>query len=401
MGDGLEETVANIKDLNGRTALHFAAVGGRAHVCRYLTAEAKLDVNARDGKGETPLHTSITADRYPTAVHLLENGANPNAATDSGLTPLHYAAKSGLKKFLLLLILKGAEVDAKADSGTPLKWAAIHGQKKAVKILLDNHADPNMIFDFIHSPLVASILASSFDCVKLLLQAGADPNTCSLGMTPLEVAASNGETQLGLTPVEVAALGGHIEDIRILLPVTFPIPKVTDWSFDGIMKYVNSEKFERKRKLRKLEHFFLSTSKGEDAFVRKDYVNAIRWYTEAVDTEAALLSSQTFLAEAFILTNRSLCWAHLNEGDLALRDAIASRMVLPSLPKAHYAEGVAWNLSKDFKRAAESFLSGMRLDRKNRQLNDLFSLVLLDSAISHQFSLSHKPKRFPTTHSIL
>jgi hypothetical protein len=51
MGDGLEETVANIKDLNGRTALHFAAVGGRAHVCRYLTAEAKLDVNARDGKG--------------------------------------------------------------------------------------------------------------------------------------------------------------------------------------------------------------------------------------------------------------------------------------------------------------------------------------------------------------
>lgn len=48
---------------------------------------------------------------------------------------------SGLKKFLLLLILKGAEVDAKADSGTPLKWAAIHGQKKAVKILLDNHAD--------------------------------------------------------------------------------------------------------------------------------------------------------------------------------------------------------------------------------------------------------------------
>ncbi|KAI9395338.1 hypothetical protein POPTR_005G219201v4 [Populus trichocarpa] len=383
MGDGLEETVANIKDLNGRTALHFAAVGGRAHVCRYLTAEAKLDVNARDGKGETPLHNSITADRYPTAVHLLENGANPNAATDSGLTPLHYAAKSGLKKFLLLLILKGAEVDAKADSGTPLKWAAIHGQKKAVKILLDNHADPNMIFDFIHSPLVASILASSFDSVKLLLQAGADPNTCSLGMTPLEVAASNGETQLGLTPVEVAALGGHIKDVRILLPVTFPIPKVTDWSFDGIMKYVNSEKFERKRKLRKLEHFFLSTSKGEDAFMRKDYVNAIRWYTEAVDTEAALLST------------------HLNEGDLALRDAIGSRMVLPSLPKAHYAEGVAWNLSKDFKRAAESFLTGMRLDRKNRQLNDLFSLVLLDSAISHQFSLSHKPKRFPTTLSIL
>nr|TKS03444.1 hypothetical protein D5086_0000154410 [Populus alba] len=340
MRDGLEETVANIKDLNGRTALHFAAVGGRAHVCRYLTAEAKLDVNARDGKGETPLHNSITADRYPTAVHLLENGANPIAATDSGLTPLHYAANSGLKKFLLLLILKGAEVDANANSGTPLKCAAIHGQKKAVKILLDNHANPNMIFDFIHPPLVASILASSFDCVKLLLQAGADPNTCSLGTTPLEVAASNGETQAIRCLLNAGADPNVTNsDVRILLPLTFPIPKVTDWSFDGIMKYVNSEKFERKRKLRKFEHFFLSASKGEDAFMRKDYVNAIR--------------------------------------DLALRDATASRMVLPSLPKAHYTPkelpAIYQNSSsQDFKRAAESFLTGMRLDRKTRQLNDLF-----------------------------
>ena len=61
--------------------------------------------------------------------------------------------------------------------------------------------------------------------------------------------------QLGLTPVEVAASGGHIEGVRILLPITCPIPKVTDWSFDGIMKYVNSEKFERKVKLDNLPYF--------------------------------------------------------------------------------------------------------------------------------------------------
>lgn len=48
---------------------------------------------------------------------------------------------AGPKKLLLLLILKGAKVDAKANSGTPLQWAASHGQKKAVEILLDKHAD--------------------------------------------------------------------------------------------------------------------------------------------------------------------------------------------------------------------------------------------------------------------
>ncbi|KAJ6306558.1 hypothetical protein OIU78_021801 [Salix suchowensis] len=389
MGDGLEETVASIKDLNGRTALHFAAVGGRAHVCRYLTEEAKLDVNVRDGKGETPLHYSISTDRYQTAVHLLEKGANPNAATDEGLTPLHFAAKSGLKKLLLLLIMKGAKVDAKANSGTPLQWAASHGQKKAVEILLDKHADPNMVFDFVHSPLMASILASSFECVKLLLRAGADPNTCSRGKTPLEVAASNGETEImrcllnagadpkvtnnfGFTPVEVAALAGHSEGVRILLPITCPIPKVSDWSFDGIMKHVNSEKFERKRMLRKVKHLVLSLSKGHDAFITKDYVNAIRWYTEVIDTAPSFLCNQTAVAEAVSLTNRSLCWAHLNEGDLALTDAIASRMAQPFWPMARYAEGLAWNLLKDFKRAAESFFTGMQLDRENRQLNDLF-----------------------------
>ncbi|CAK7346472.1 unnamed protein product [Dovyalis caffra] len=93
MGDGLAETVANIKDSNGRTALHFAAVGGRTHACRYLMAEAKVDVNARVGKGATPLHYSIPTYHYPTAVHLRENGAKPNGATDKGLTPMHFAVK--------------------------------------------------------------------------------------------------------------------------------------------------------------------------------------------------------------------------------------------------------------------------------------------------------------------
>ncbi|KAJ6681257.1 hypothetical protein OIU74_019687 [Salix koriyanagi] len=378
MGDGLEETVASIKDLNGRTALHFAAVGGRAHVCRYLTEEAKLDVNVK-------LLCTILFQQIVTKPQFifLRMGANPNAATDEGLTPLHFAAKSGLKKLLLLLIMKGAKVDAKANSGTPLQWAASHGQKKAVEILLDKHADPNMVFDFVHSPLMASILASSFECVKLLLRAGADPNTCSRGKTPLEVAASNGETEImrcllnagadpkvtnnfGFTPVEVAALAGHSEGVRILLPITCPIPKVSDWSFDGIMKHVNSEKFERKRMLRKVKHLVLSLSKGHDAFITKDYVNAIRWYTEVIDTAPSFLCNQTAVAEAVSLTNRSLCWAHLNEGDLALTDAIASRMAQPFWPMARYAEGLAWNLLKDFKRAAESFFTGMQLDREKQ-----------------------------------
>lgn len=50
-GGALAAAIANIKDDNGVTALHFAAAGGKTHVCKYLIEELKLDVNMKDGKG--------------------------------------------------------------------------------------------------------------------------------------------------------------------------------------------------------------------------------------------------------------------------------------------------------------------------------------------------------------
>lgn len=43
-----------------------------------------------------------------------------------------------------LLLSKGAPVDSQSDSGTSLIWAAGHGQKDAVEVLLENHANVSM-----------------------------------------------------------------------------------------------------------------------------------------------------------------------------------------------------------------------------------------------------------------
>lgn len=50
-GKGMAKTVADVKDANKRTALHFAAREGRIEVCKFLVEELKLDVNVKDEDG--------------------------------------------------------------------------------------------------------------------------------------------------------------------------------------------------------------------------------------------------------------------------------------------------------------------------------------------------------------
>ncbi|GKU86396.1 hypothetical protein SLEP1_g929 [Rubroshorea leprosula] len=66
------------------------------HVCKYLVEEVKVDIDVEEKKfGSTPLHQAILHERFQTAVHPLESGANPNAVTHNRRTALHFAAKKG------------------------------------------------------------------------------------------------------------------------------------------------------------------------------------------------------------------------------------------------------------------------------------------------------------------
>ncbi|KAA8543324.1 hypothetical protein F0562_021181 [Nyssa sinensis] len=377
-GEGFAKTFVGVKDAEDRTALHFAAVGGRTRICKYLIEELKLDVNMKDGKGATALLHATLGQHFPTTVYLLENGANPTLADDKGFSALHFAADKGCKELMRLLISKGAEVDAKSDFGTPLQCAAAKGKKEAIKILLDNNANPNSVCHHIFTPLAVSILAKSFECSKMLLKARADPNLGSCGVTPLGIAASEGETEVikcllkaganpnftnyyGLTPLEIAALHGNHDGLMILFPVTSQIPTIPNWSVGGIIKHIHSKEAREQREHKEKENFLLSKSKGEDAFKRKDYVNAIYWYTQAINADPS---------DATVLSNRSLCWACLNEGRRALSDAEACVLLRPNWPKAYYREGVAWKLLKNFVRAADSFSDALKLDPENEELQN-------------------------------
>ena len=70
---------------------------------------------------------------------LLETGENIEALNGKGNTPLHEAARNGQDKAVHTLLSHGANKEAKNGNGdTPLHEAARYGQDKAVHILLSH-----------------------------------------------------------------------------------------------------------------------------------------------------------------------------------------------------------------------------------------------------------------------
>ncbi|KAL0371225.1 UNVERIFIED_CONTAM: Ankyrin repeat domain-containing protein 53 [Sesamum angustifolium] len=400
-----------VKDKEGQTALHCAATAGKTQICKYLVEKLKVEMNPKTGEGDTPLLLAVMVEQLPTANYLIKQGADVKASDFKGMTALHYAAERGDKKLMQLLISQGAEVEAESDHGTPLQRAASHGEKEAVQILLDHKSNPNFASPLLMTPVMLSIVARSFECLDMLLKitekymlllffhfldsklrlvisgslflnemsAGADPNLVSCGITPLAFTASSSESEIdymkfllkagadpnvvgtaGMTPLECAAFAGNVEAVMILLPVTSRIPSIPDWSFHGIMSHIHSEEAKEQREFKEKENFLLAKQRGGDAFKKNDYLSAMVCYTEAISLCPG---------DATMLSNRSLCWARLNEGKRALSDAQSCVHLRPDWPKAHYREGVAWRLLGKYSMASEAFSHALRLDPENKEIH--------------------------------
>ncbi|KAF7138379.1 hypothetical protein RHSIM_Rhsim07G0074300 [Rhododendron simsii] len=323
-GNGLAQTVADVKDANKRGALHFAAREGQTEVCKYLVEELKLNVDTKDEDGETPLLHAARQGHITTVKYLIECGANANIPSELGATALHHAAGIGDIELMRFLLSKGVDIDSQSDAGTPLIWAAGHAQQDAVKVLLEHHADPNAETEDGITPLLSSVAAGSLACLELLIQAGAKVNITAGGATPLHIAADNGSPEVinsllkagadanatdedGLKPVQVAAARGNRKAVEILFPLTSKIQSVPEWNVDGILEQMQSEtgKEQEETKEDKLLRD-ATTSKqampeptpeakkkaaeakfrGEDAFKRKDYLMAVDAYTQKFDEAA-------------------------------------------------------------------------------------------------------------------
>lgn len=103
--------------------------------------KTKINVNARNKDGETPLIATVA----PKVAELLVNGgAELDLADPKGRTALMHAAKNNYVEILRVLTRAGAKLDLQdTDGSTALMLCAEKGLENSVKVLIDAHAAVN------------------------------------------------------------------------------------------------------------------------------------------------------------------------------------------------------------------------------------------------------------------
>ncbi len=109
---------------------------------------------------------------------LLKAGADPNARSPYD-APLHVAARLGSVKLVTALIDAGADIELAGYGGArPLHAAALAGQGRIVSLLIALGAKAEATDNLDRTPLLSLVSGAveSTDTLKILLEAGADPN---------------------------------------------------------------------------------------------------------------------------------------------------------------------------------------------------------------------------------
>jgi ankyrin repeat protein len=217
----------NVTDKFGRNALHFALRNPKVNmgIVKHLIDKG-IDVKARDDNERSALHFCCREGHHDALVMLLNLGLDVKVVTAEKINLLHtiFRQNKPNREMIKLLVSKGADVNGEDSRGrTALHFACYHDSDileapvqsvedvnaidiyeksilhhmilsaEIISFLLENGANVNAKDYKNRSALYYAVYRKNYNCIKVLIDHGADVNTvCDSGKTLLHAAFEEG-----------------------------------------------------------------------------------------------------------------------------------------------------------------------------------------------------------------
>ncbi|XP_076225099.1 uncharacterized protein LOC116434587 isoform X3 [Nomia melanderi] len=198
----LAETVESLNgsatDCTGATALHHAASAGHPTVITALSNISRIELNAIDKKGQTPIHCACAQENMAAVEILIGLNANVDAQDCEGNTPLHVATRTRHTAIAQLLLRAGCNTELVDQMGfTPLHVAASQGCKGILDSMIQHGAALNKQCKYGNTPLHLACQNNEVETVEILINKGVDLNCLNTRLqSPIHIAAEMGHTDI-------------------------------------------------------------------------------------------------------------------------------------------------------------------------------------------------------------
>lgn len=198
-----------------RGLLSCSAEFGCKRAVSFLIKRGEGEVDSRDKSGRTPLSWAAGGAFQAVVKLLLETGkADINSKDNNGMTPLGWAAERGDEKVVQMLLETG-KVDINSEDNserTPLRCAVKRGHEKVVQALLEKSADTNTGTEYDGKTAVHVASEKGFPrIVESLSSKGSNSKIAD---------------KLGEGALHYAAENGHLEMVKYLVHLGFPIDRL-------------------------------------------------------------------------------------------------------------------------------------------------------------------------------